>query len=417
MAKNKKTVLKGFTYLQCDDFADYLSKMAAQGWHFKEWGAGLVFEKGEPENAVYAVEVFIHGSQYDLKPDEHTFNFADYCEEAGWKLIDARMKFCIFKQMRPDAVPIVTVEERLKNATKAYRGQLIWEVAIALLWIVNMLLRFLPKDQLINSLFSNFQLLTCAFWVYYAVCTAIKCIWYIAWICKAKRRMAAGETRLLNQAKETLLHWVSNCILVAMLLLQTAVGGPVSLLITIAAVMAVVIPAFLFAKLRPDRETFISFQVVLPIILVVSIVIVVIGSMPESDEEKPSIEQFPLSYSDLNFDAGSVASTYHNSSSSILGSKSYHSIRYKDASLSYEVYKSEQNWVLDQVWENNIWIEGIISGTVTDCSVLWDAETAFSNGRDYIVRYENAILILRFLKLELTEDHVAVIRDALELEG
>ena len=33
MARNRKTVLKNFSYLQCDDFAAYLSQMAAKGWH------------------------------------------------------------------------------------------------------------------------------------------------------------------------------------------------------------------------------------------------------------------------------------------------------------------------------------------------------------------------------------------------
>jgi hypothetical protein len=50
MAKNRKTVFKGFSYLQCDDFAAYLSHMAAKGWHFKEFNIGLVFEKGTPRS-------------------------------------------------------------------------------------------------------------------------------------------------------------------------------------------------------------------------------------------------------------------------------------------------------------------------------------------------------------------------------
>ena len=47
MGKTKKTTFKRFDYMHCDDFAKYLERMAAKGWHFKEWGAGLKFEKGE----------------------------------------------------------------------------------------------------------------------------------------------------------------------------------------------------------------------------------------------------------------------------------------------------------------------------------------------------------------------------------
>ena len=56
MSAARKTVLRTFGYMRCDDFASYLSAMAAKGWHFKEWGVGLTFEKGEPEQAVYAVD-------------------------------------------------------------------------------------------------------------------------------------------------------------------------------------------------------------------------------------------------------------------------------------------------------------------------------------------------------------------------
>ena len=68
MSVKRKKVLKGFNYMHVDDFAKYLSDMAAKGWHFKEWGVGLKFEKGEPERAVYAVEVFQKASDNDTSP-------------------------------------------------------------------------------------------------------------------------------------------------------------------------------------------------------------------------------------------------------------------------------------------------------------------------------------------------------------
>ena len=59
MRKDRKTVLKTFDYLHCDDFATFLMDMSRKGWHFKEWGAGLVSERGEPEDITYAVEVLM----------------------------------------------------------------------------------------------------------------------------------------------------------------------------------------------------------------------------------------------------------------------------------------------------------------------------------------------------------------------
>jgi len=57
MASKYKRVRKEFDYMHCDDFAAYLSEMAAKGWHFKIWEARLVFEKGEPADVADAVEV------------------------------------------------------------------------------------------------------------------------------------------------------------------------------------------------------------------------------------------------------------------------------------------------------------------------------------------------------------------------
>ena len=36
----KKTIYRLFSYAQCDKLARYLSNMAAEGWHFREWKAG-----------------------------------------------------------------------------------------------------------------------------------------------------------------------------------------------------------------------------------------------------------------------------------------------------------------------------------------------------------------------------------------
>ena len=95
MGKTKKTTFKVFDYMHCDDFARYLERMAAKGRHFKEWGAGLKFEKGEPKQVNYAVEVFTKASETDLRPEPNTQEFAEYCEAADWKLVDAKQKFCI----------------------------------------------------------------------------------------------------------------------------------------------------------------------------------------------------------------------------------------------------------------------------------------------------------------------------------
>lgn len=415
--KNRKTVRKPFSYLQCDDFAAYLSDMAAQGWHFKEWGTGLVFEKGEPQQAVYAVEVFIHGSQYDLKPDDHTMNFSDYCESAGWKLIDSKQKYCIFKQVRPDAVPIVTPEERLENAAKAYRGQLIWQVVLSLLWTFNLLLRILPTSQLIDTLFSNLNLMFIVIWASYFLFTAGKCIWYGLWVHKARKLCANGETGLLRQAKETFSMWFSNFMIVGLSIGMITSGEPDVFLIAFGIAALFLTILFLLAKFRPDRETNIVIQVVLPLVMIVLIVIAVICIIPTSDNYHPAPDEFPLVYEDLTDTAEELEDTFHTTSFSMFGSTHYYSLHYENASLSYEIYETEHDWILDLIWEHHLTLPR--NATPVDCTALWGMKSAYHNEVvDYYVRFDDAILILRvYDDLVLTEEHVAIIRDALGLEG
>ncbi|MBM6854546.1 DUF2812 domain-containing protein [Mediterraneibacter glycyrrhizinilyticus] len=82
--KRTRRVFKDFGYLECDAFAEYLHGMSMKGWHFREWRLGLVFEKGEPEDVCYCVEVFPKGSEMDTKPEEPAEEYAEYCQAAGW---------------------------------------------------------------------------------------------------------------------------------------------------------------------------------------------------------------------------------------------------------------------------------------------------------------------------------------------
>ena len=126
--ESRKTVRKNFRYIECDAFAEYLRDMSLQGWHFCGWTSGLVFEKGEPEDVCYCVEVFPKGSEMDTAPEPDAMDYAEYCRAAGWELIDGQRSFCIFRRIDEDAVPIVTEEERLENIFRAERKALLSEL-------------------------------------------------------------------------------------------------------------------------------------------------------------------------------------------------------------------------------------------------------------------------------------------------
>ena len=47
-----------YNYFESDAFASYLHEMSLQGYHFKGFGFGLKFEKGEPKDITYDAYVF-----------------------------------------------------------------------------------------------------------------------------------------------------------------------------------------------------------------------------------------------------------------------------------------------------------------------------------------------------------------------
>lgn len=122
MMKNRKHEPILFSYRDCDDFAAYLEEQARLGWRLKEIRIGLVFERSEPADIRYRVEVFPKRREEDDRPTGETKEYAAYCEAAGWKFAGSVRKFCIFEQMDGEAVPIVTDEERLADVVRAERG-------------------------------------------------------------------------------------------------------------------------------------------------------------------------------------------------------------------------------------------------------------------------------------------------------
>ena len=189
--KEVKRRFKYFKYRECDAFAKYLEEQAAKGWHFKEWRLGLVFEKGEPRKVKYSVEVFPKGDDRDSRPEKDAEEFAEYCEAAGWKLIDGQRKFCIFKATRRDAVPIATPEERYENICKAERERL-WLpfVYVPFVWIM---FQVMWGDGY-KFLFQNSELCFVIMMLILMFGSIVDGLSALLWRRKKKRQIVEGET-------------------------------------------------------------------------------------------------------------------------------------------------------------------------------------------------------------------------------
>lgn len=215
----RKCVFRDFRYTECDAFAGYLHNMSRKGWHFKEWRMGLVFEKGEPADIYYRVEVFPKGTEMDTKPEMPAEEYAEYCRAAGWEFLDGKRKFCIFRRNDQGAVPIVTEEERFDNVRKAEWRLLGSEMLIPLFVTVSLGLRMLGL-VLMEQGFSISELSNAEWFVILTVILMMvmrlaQCSGLLIWQSRGKKKLLSGR-RIFYGRKYWNMLWDILC---AMLLL------------------------------------------------------------------------------------------------------------------------------------------------------------------------------------------------------
>lgn len=421
MGAKRKTVLKGFTYMHCDDFAKYLSDMATKGWHFIEWGVGLKFEKGEPEQAVYAVEVFQKASENDMRPEPNTQEFAEYCESAGWKFIDAKQKYCIFKKIDENALDLFTPEERVVNA---FKGTL--SGSAILLFFLYALNAFLQWERLFHSfetaIFSSGFLFNFSIWNVMFMGQLIAFIHAFWKRIKLMKGIRFGKEVYLGNRKDgkPRLGWndIYIGILVLLLMYYFFAMDRMELIVINALIVG---GTFAFAaflnKIRPEHDTNviiqIGFTVVIFFTIITSAIISISGDGADLEVKKDNL---PVQISDYRETQDEVRDISYHHEGNIFGSTDKYFVYGENESIYYYVYESAYSRILDRVWED------IVSGKrfnedAVDCTEIWNANKAIRNKvGTYYVRYDDTIL--EFSDDEdvyLSDEQIDIILDNLEI--
>lgn len=397
MSRNRKTVQKGFNYKHADDFAAYLSDMASKGWHLKEWGAGLVFERGEPEQTQYAVEVFIDGTEYDTRPERHTQEFAEYCEAAGWKLVDAKRKFCIFKKISEDAVPILTAEERIENTAKALRGNLWYRVILCATWVVLQYLNFFGS-AFVNRIFSNELILISAVWVLLFIVSIADLIHFYWWKRRLIKELENGKEPYFGTRNQKFAFAKDGYGLIASILFLILMGyfilsGRKGIVVCYLVIFsAMVLLAYCLAKFRPQSDTNQIIQICFSIVLVMGILVAAVMAVFVNNNQSTSLDGVPVSCEDLGIELGERKEVTVDGASSIFGNAKRYWLEYEDETVYYQVYETDHAWILDRIWDECL--KAKYNEDKTDCTKEWHASLAYRNRLGtYYIRYPDMIII------------------------
>ena len=420
MGKSKKTTFKVFDYMHCDDFATYLERMAAKGWYFKEWGAGLVFEKGEPGKVSYAVEVFPKAKETDLRPEPNTKEFAEYCEAAGWKLIDAKQKFCIFQRMNENAVDILTPEERVQNSWKStFSGA---TISMLILYGLNMVLqlRNMFGSMFSYTIFSTLGLFNISVWTFLFLTQLTKCVLAVAMKNKLLKQLKSGKGLYIGTNKDGKKRWnghtFSTMILIMLCMIMLVMLEEPNLVIYYVLLMVGTFVFFtILAKVRPDAETNMALQVVFTIVYMFLLIMIPFMIFSNDRENRNKIENVPLVISDYRDSLDDIDDISISLDKNILGSKEHYRVYGEEESIRYEIYRSKYSWILERIWNDEL--EKEQNEYRTECTEAWGADIAFRNDiGDYYVRYEDAILIFyEDMENKLDSKQISIICDKLEL--
>lgn len=401
MTRNTKTVFKHFDYLHTDDFGAYLTAMSRKGWHFREWRAGLIFERGAPADITYAVEIFTDASEYDTRPEVHTEEFAEYCEAAGWKLVDAKRKYCVFQKVREDADEILTDEERLENVVKEERKSLLRQLALALWFSFWWNFQFFGSG-FVNYIFSNDYLFALLLWDVLAIGMVARVVAFLVWKKKQYRRIARGERVSFGKtaggaaAFFGIYYWVPVMITGCYIVFCAATGRYGQFLLVAMILIPLILMSCLIARFRPDAVTNQIIQIIVPCLVMILALVIMTGVVISQDQESTSAGSVPLRYEDIGVEAGELEDITLDTSASIFGSGLRCWLYYEEDSIYYQVYQSDYPWILDRICAN---VEKNHSQSSTNVTDIWNAIFAirYEDGQ-YLIRYPEGVLVVDIAK-------------------
>lgn len=421
----KRVVFKKYHYRECDSFADYLERMAAKGWIFKGWKLGLVFYKDQPRKESYAAEIFPEGDENDKRPEPNTQEYARYCEEAGWELVDSIGKFCVFRKIREDAVPIVTEEERYENVRKAEWKSFGGKFFLSCFMTALLYWRLGTFDY-VNYIFSDLLLLWIFTWTVLLAGELFHFIGFIAWKVNSNHRMKQGCRVFYGGGNRAVHIWVGFRSLlyfiftVVFLGAVAAFSGRNRIFIVLIVAVGFLIFSLVMAWIRPSREKNMLATLLFVCIFPVMVLAVSLGISEEKKvDETETGEQEEI----VETAYGSGTVEIEDSIKGIFGEAVRYSIflpeaegeklkdPYENLVVCY-TYRSSRKRILNRIYD--ICIQDEEEPPLYEN--IWQAlEAKQSNRREEMaVKYEDTVLYF-IGKKDLNKDQILFIREALKL--
>lgn len=336
--------------------------------------------------------MFPKASEEDVYPAPNTLEFAEYCEAAGWKFVDAKRKFCIFKKIEQDAMDLFTPDERVENIFN--RGIFIDAVILLILYGLNAVIGWFNLCSMFeDEIFSSSSLGSVSVWTVMFLCQLGKLLLEYRQYRKLKKKLNAGDNIYIGNRQNRNFYFnasdVYKIILLLLLFGFCLFEKWLVLILSVGFILVICLVSMITDKLKLDKETNVAFFAVLAIVFVSLIMAFwAKGSGDESSKEVVT----PLVSKDYRDDEDVVKEISYDGERNVLGSVDRYMIFEEEEYIHYDIYKSKHAWILDRIWDELN--EGSFDEETIDCTADWGAKEALThNNRIYYVRYEQAILV------------------------
>jgi len=196
---------------ECAAAEEYLELLAEKGWLLLSIkGLFLVFEKIEPQEIKYSVDVFPKVSFFDHKDSDVALEYREYCRAAGWNYVCQKGKIQIFyaEEFGKKTISIHTDEnEKFKSVFKASLYYIASQFLITLLYI------YILKLQLFSgatdlALGTNLGILVIVAGVSLIFINSIEIVSFFLWVIKASSKLKENEFMPYNNYKQLRIKYI-----------------------------------------------------------------------------------------------------------------------------------------------------------------------------------------------------------------
>jgi len=223
--RDKKITFFNFLPYECVAAEEYLELMAEKGWLLQSIkGLFLVFEKIEPQEIKYSVDVLPKASFFDHKDSDVALEYREYCRAAGWNYVCQRGKIQIFyaEEYGKETISIHTDEnEKFKSVFKASLYYIASQFLIILLFIYNLKLQLFS-----GALGTNLGILVIVAGVSLIFINSIGIVSFFLWVIKASSKLKENEFMPYNNYKQLRIKYIlvnTYALIILFLLLKFSV--------------------------------------------------------------------------------------------------------------------------------------------------------------------------------------------------